>query len=269
MAFVFYWLSKLAWLVIVMDSLLVLLIIICWLLLMLGAIRAAKRMLGLLALLTTVIALFPVGEWVLYPLESRFATNPALPAKIDGVIMLSGGGSQRLSAQWQQPELSDAADRYLAFMAFARRYPEAKLVFTGGSASMLWQEFKGADLARTVLENQGIDPNRVLFEGESRNTYENVIFSKRLVEPQAGEHWVLITSAWHMPRSVGIFCKAGWPVIPYPVDHSSNPDYLFRVDLGFAAHLRNLNAGVKEWVGLVAYYLTGKTAEFLPGGCVG
>lgn len=263
---IFYWTAKLFWLLASPDSLLVLLIVVCWLLLRLGVHGLAKRLLGLVALLMALIALFPVGEWMLYPLESRFAANPTLP-RVDGIIMLGGAGDQRRSLQWQQIELNQGAERYITFVSLAETHPQARLVFTGGAGAMQQQAFKEAALAKTFMENQGIGAERIVFEDESRNTYENVIFSQQLVNPLPGENWVLITTAWHMPRSVGIFCHAGWPVIPYPVDHYSLPESLFRIEPGFAEHLQNLKLGAKEWLGLIAYYVTGKTSAFLPDGC--
>ena len=118
-----------------------------------------------------------------------------------------------------------------------------------------------------AAEVMSIHVSRVVFEREARNTHENAILSKALVKPGRGEKWIVITSAAHMPRSVGIFCKAGWPVIPYPVDHRTSPDYSIRLDLGIASHLEFVNAGLREWIGLVAYYVTGKTSELFPAGC--
>ncbi len=145
------------------------------------------------------------------------------------------------------------------FMALAKRYPEAKLIFTGGASSMIHQEYKAADVARRLFSEQGIDLSRIIFERESRNTWENAVLSKKLVQPAEDEKWVLITTGWHMPRSMGIFCKAEWSVIPYPVDFQTKPGYLLRIDWGFAGHLKDLVAGVKEWVGIVAYRMMGKT----------
>jgi len=132
---------------------------------------------------------------------------------------------------------------------------------------MVYQEYKGADVAKMVLEQQGMNISHVIFETESRNTYENAVLSKVLAKPVSGENWILITSAFHMPRSIGIFCRAGWPMIPYPVDHYSWPGHLFRVDLGLAGHLGNLAMGIREWLGLVAYYATGKTTALIPPRC--
>ena len=142
------------------DSLLVFLIILCWVALACGKYLFATRVLGFICCVTFIVALFPVGEWVLYPLEKRFAANPALPEKVDGIIMLGGGGDQRMASQWGMPEVNAAGDRYIAFFDLARRYPDVKLVFTGGGGSMVWGKFSEADMARALLENQGFDSSR-------------------------------------------------------------------------------------------------------------
>ena len=264
---IFFFLSKLVWMVTAPDSLLLILLLIAWTLLWRGKNRSAKRVLGFVVGILMVVALFPVGEWILYPLEIRFPKNPVLPQKVDGVIVLSGTENAILSTKWNQVELGDATERLLTFQTLARRYPEAKLVFTGGSGSMVYQGYKGADVAKMLFEQQGMNISHVTFESESKNTYENVVFSKLLAKPVSGENWILITSAFHMPRSVGIFCQAGWPMIPYPVDHYTWPGNLFRVDLGLASHLSILSMGIKEWLGLVIYYSTGKTATLFPLSC--
>jgi uncharacterized SAM-binding protein YcdF (DUF218 family) len=265
----FFWISKLTWLVIAPDSLLLILLLLAWVLLWRGSVHMAKWFLGFVAVAVLLAALFPVGEWLLYPLEKRFPANPALPIKIDGIIVLGGAEDAERSSAWNQAEVGEAAERFLAAIALARQYPAAKLVFTGGSPSMLSQEPKGADVAMTLFKQQGLDSARITFERNSRNTFENAVLSKAMVKPQAAENWVLVTSAFHMPRSVGIFCKAEWPVIPYPVDHQTRPDALFRVELGLAAHLGYLTVGAREWVGLIAYYATGKTTDLLPHACAG
>lgn len=263
----FFWLSKLTWLVIAPDSLLLLLALFTWAIWRSGSLRVAQTSLNLLVISLLLLALFPVGEWLLHPLENRFPANPQLPQKIDGIMVLGGPESETRSAAWKQVELGDGAERFLAGMALARRYPEAKLVFTGGTGSMLYQQHKGADVAQKLFEEQGLNLSRILFERNSRNTYENALFSKAQVKPRPGEIWVLVTTASHMPRSVGIFCKADWPMIPYPVDHHTWRGNLFRVDYGLTGHLNDLGLAVNEWVGLVAYRVTGKTTALLPSAC--
>lgn len=264
MGSLFFWASKLVWAVLSPATLVLLMLAVAWVLLWRGASRWARRLLGLVVLVLAGVGVFPVGEWVLFPLERRFPSNPVLPAQVQGIIVLGGGEDAARSAIWNQVEMGDCAERVLAFLSLARRYPEARLVFAGGSGSLTDQGHKGADVMRRLCGEQGLDLARMTFERLSRNTYENVLYSRALVQPRPGENWVLVTSAWHMPRSVGVFRKVGWLVIPYPVDHWTSPGHLLRMDLDLASHLRDLNVGTKEWMGLLAYAITGKTTAFLP-----
>ena len=224
-------------------------------------------MLGTAAVLMTLVAFLPLGKWLVTPLETHFPANPTLPETIDGIILLGGAIDPVNSYIWDQPELGSAADRYTSFIALAHTYPEARLVFTGGSGTIIDQEFREADVALYFLESMGIERKRIEFERDSRNTFENAVNSKALINPTADEQWVLITSAAHMPRSVGIFCKQGWPVIPYPVDHESSPGRQMRIEFVFAGNLGSFNNRVKEWLGLLVYYFTGRTDQILPKGC--
>jgi len=261
----FFWTSKLVWMLISPDSLIMLLALAAWLSLLPGWHKLSRRLLGACTLLLVSIAFLPVGEWVMMPLETRFAANPALPETIDGIIVLSGAVDAQTSNAWGQPEVAESADRLIAFASLARHYPEARLVFTGGSGSLIQQQLKEADIARDLFTQLGLGSRDIVFESDSRNTYENAINSKSLVEPQPGERWVLITSAFHMPRSVGIFCQQDWQVIAYPVDHRSTKGNLLRVELSLYGHLTGLIIAIREWVGLSAYFVTGKTSQWFPG----
>ena len=144
-------------------------------------------------------------------------------------------------------------------------YPEARALFTGGSGTLFNQQYKEADIIDEFFAGLGYSGEKLLFENESRNTYENALFGKKLIQPKFGENWILITSAFHMPRSMGSFCRQGWPLIPYPVDHGSQKGNLLRVDFDFRGNLSGLSTAIHEWVGLLAYYLTDKTSRLFPG----
>ena len=263
----FFWLSKIIWYAISPDTVLVLLVLASWILLVRRAIVWARRLLVITTIAMLVLACFPIGEWVLYPLESRFPANPRLPGGIDGIIVLGGAEDAARSFLWDQVEVNDAAERFLASITLLKRYPNAKIVFTSGSGNLIDQRQKGADVARRLYLEQGIDATRIVFESNARNTAENALLSKALVSPAQGETWVVITSAFHMPRSVGIFCKVGWPVVGFPVDHRTLRGELLRIDPGVMGNLTNLLTGVREWVGLLAYYTFGKTSSLFPTGC--
>src|SRR5581483_10695020 len=233
------------------------------------ALWLGRRRIGLwlVALVTAAglaVTLLPVGSWLLLPLENRFAPPARLPEHIDGIVVLGGSINPVLSAARHQPVLTDSAERLVAFVALARLHPEAKLVFTGGSASVMDTVDREADVARTVFAGLGLDTRAIVFERDSRNTYENAVFSKREVEPKPGETWVLITSAYHMPRSVGCFHAQGWRVIPYPVDYGTmpagNPP-----SFSFLGGLDDVQWALREWIGLAFYYMAGRTDRLFPG----
>ena len=263
---IFFWASKLIWTVIAPDSLVLVLLTLTCILFVVGYHRLARNMLLSLVLGLWLIALFPVSNWLLLPLETRFPTNPPLPSSLDGIIMLGGAENTEAFESWQQVELKAYGERALTFMQMARRYPNARLLFTGGSGSLAAQNYQEADVAKLLFQQQGIDVSKVMFERHSRNTYENALLGKRLVKPK-GENWLLITSASHMPRAVGVFCRVGWPVIPYPVDHWTTQHSVMSVNLSFASELEKLTAAAREWTGLMAYFMTGKTGELVPGLC--
>ncbi|HEY0833780.1 MAG TPA: YdcF family protein [Azospirillum sp.] len=225
--------------------------------------RLGRRAVALAAAGFLVFAVLPVGDWLALPLENRFP-KPAPPDRVDGIIVLGGAVNPPLSASRGEPSVNGAAERILAFAELGRRYPEARLVFTGGSGALWGGTHREAEAMRAALEQAGLDTGRVLFETESRNTWENARFSRPIAEPRAGETWLLVTSAWHMPRAVGVFRRVGWPVLPYPVDHRTRGDgrpYLI-FDLGDG--LDSAARVLKEWIGLAAYRLMDRTDAPFP-----
>jgi uncharacterized SAM-binding protein YcdF (DUF218 family) len=261
-----YFLGKAFWLVAQPGNLLVLIIALGALLLFTRWRGFGRLLVALAALLGIAIAVLPVGDWLLRPLEDRFPPLSQLPPKVDGIIMLGGGVSTEITFTRKQPTLNDHAERFLAFADLARRYPDARLVFSGGGPELESGNFREADASRLAMQWMGMDVSHVTFERESRNTYENVANSKALVHPAAGETWILITSAYHMPRAVGLFRAQGWPVVPDPVDYQTDaseqaPDF----GMDFPANLDKLSLGLKEWIGLAANRWLGRSDAVFPG----
>lgn len=265
MDLIFFYASKILWLIFSPDIILVLLLITALMLLSFKAYKKAKSILSITIILILIITFIPLGDWLLYPLETRFPTRQTLSEPIDGIIVLAGSEKIHPSILWHQVELNDSAERYFAFIHLIKQYPTAKHLFTGGTGSLRLQKYKSTQVARQLFTQQGIDTRHIMFESESKNTYENAVFSFNMVKPQPKERWVLITSASHMARSVGVFNKTGWQVIPYPVDHNVHKKTLCRFTINFAGNLNWLKHALREWVGLGAYYLTGKTDQLFPG----
>jgi uncharacterized SAM-binding protein YcdF (DUF218 family) len=215
--------------------------------------------------LLAVCGFSPLGNWLIYSLEQRFPPWDATQGAPDGIVVLGGAIDSDLSAAHGVAVVRSAADRVIAAAALAHRYPNARILFTGGSGNLIKDNAREADYAGAVFESLGISKSRLIMERQSRNTQENAEFSRAMAAPKSGERWLLLTSAFHMPRSVGLFRKAGFAVEPYPVDWRVGG----RADLlSFRFALDGLSAvdtGMREWIGLVAYRVTGKTGELFPG----
>ncbi|WP_271272891.1 YdcF family protein [Aliamphritea hakodatensis] len=256
----FFNLSKIFWALANPGNFIVLLLVVSMLF-------SWKKITFLTVLSLIVLTVYPVGNLLLQPLENRFSQPGKIPDNIAGVIVLGGGENAELSSIWGQPQFSEGADRVMTLPGMLKRFPDKPIIFTGGSSSVLKPEYRGADTVKAWLEEFSLSEN-IIYERQSRNTYENALYSGQVL-PQAssidqGDGWLLVTSAFHMPRSVGIYRQQGWKVIPYPVDYYSQPFEFDSVRFDLADNLGNLGTAVREWIGLLAYYATGKTEEWFP-----
>ena len=164
--------------------------------------------------------------------------------------------------------MNEAGDRFLTGIALARRYPEAQLVFTGGRGAVLSSGPAGATIAEQIFRQAGIPEHRLTLEAASRNTAENASRTRQVVDGGGQGPWVLVTSAFHMPRAVATFCAAGWQnVVPWPTDYRTGSLWA-EIGWSLASHLETLNTGIKEWVGLLAYRLLGHTERLMDRRCV-
>ncbi|HZR35816.1 MAG TPA: YdcF family protein [Nevskia sp.] len=202
----------------------------------------------------------PLLHWAAAPLERRFPA-PA-PDKVDGIIVLGGALDLPNTVDLRQPALDGAAERMTQAVALSRRYPQAKLLFSGGSGLVRSHSFNESQVARALFESLGVDPAHTLYEDRSRNTWENALYSKKLADPQPGQTWLLVTSAWHMPRAVGCFRRVGWTVLPYPVDYLGNNAEWLQFDA--STQLDLLTVVLHEWLGLLAYRALGHTDALFP-----
>ena len=227
---------------------------------------AGRKLMIASVVLLAISGFSPLGYLLLYPLEQRFPPWDATRGAPDGVIVLGGSVDADISAAHGTAVISSAADRVIASAALAHRYPNTRILFTGGSASLLSNDAREADYAASLFESLGISRERLIMERRSRNTQENAEFSRAMAAPKAGERWLLVTSAYHMPRSVGLFRKAGFSVEAHPVDWrvGGRGDVLQFTALSLDG-LDRVNVGIREWMGLVAYWATGKIDRLLPG----
>jgi uncharacterized SAM-binding protein YcdF (DUF218 family) len=236
----------------------------------LGLFFSKRRRLGgrLLACCVAALLIFgfsPVGALMLLPLETRFSPWDPEAGDPAGIIVLGGGVDPELTTARGTPAIGSAGARIVVAAELAYRYPKARLVYLGGNPSLLSANFSEADVAAGILRNLGVREDRVQLERTSRNTDENVRSLVKLVNPRPCERWLLVTSASHIPRSIGLFRKAGFNVEPYPVDWGTrgwSDSYEFQT--GLIGGLVLTDRAAHEWLGLIAYRLTGKTDELFP-----
>jgi uncharacterized SAM-binding protein YcdF (DUF218 family) len=215
------------------------------------------RVFAVAALLLLVLASF-LAVPLARDLEDRYP-RPPWPAHVDGILMLGSGFDTALFRARGAPAANEGIWRVEAGFAAARRYPQARLVFTGGSGALGGAPFSEAETARLVLAEMGQDPKQLTLESRSRNTYENILFSKEIVKPKPGEVWLLVTAAMHMPRAMAIARKLDWPMTPWPSDYLTAPSGGGN-PLNVTGNLGYIDYVVHEWVGLLAYRLSGKSA---------
>ena len=226
-----------------------------------GIVFVTASILGL-----AVIAFSPLSLLAALTLEERFPVPDPAPERVDGIIVLGGSVNTIVSGYRGRTALTQSSERIADIAGLARSYPEAKIVFTGGSSAFFDRSTSEAGVARRYFEDFGIDPDRLVMEDKAKNTWQNAVLSKDLVQPKPGETWLLVTSAFHMPRSIGVFRKAGWPgIVAWPVDFRvGGPPDAMRFRSNAPLSLQLMDVITKEWIGLTAYYLTGRTSAFYP-----
>lgn len=225
--------------------------------------RAGRWMSGTALVLLAFCGLTPLGNAIILPLEQRFPRWDGVAP--DGIVILGGAVDEIISSTRGETSLNEAAERMTAAVDLARRFPNARLIFTGGNARPIFGRGTEAEFAQQLFEKLGVPRDRITVEDRSRNTVENAEFTKALVTPKPGERWLLVTSAYHMPRAVGVFRQNGFPVEAYPVDwRTRGPEDLWRPFDRSSDGLRRVDVGVREWTGLLVYWLTGRSSELFP-----
>jgi uncharacterized SAM-binding protein YcdF (DUF218 family) len=259
---VFFYLSKILWFLAAPSSIAVVLTLVGTALLFTRHARLGRTVTAAGAIALVAVAFSPFGKLVMRTLEDRFPiaddTRP-----IAGIIVLGGAAGITRG----QVAFNDAASRMTAAVGLALKHPQARIVFSGGDAGFFDRGPQTeAEAGVALFREVGIAAGRMVIEERSRNTRENALFTRELIAPRPGERWIVVTSAFHMPRAIACFRAVGLDVEAYPVD--------FRTEGRAAQDLRPFgrlsegmrltDLGVKEWIGLVTYRLAGYTDELLP-----
>jgi uncharacterized SAM-binding protein YcdF (DUF218 family) len=213
-------------------------------------------------------ALSPLPNLLTLPLEQRFPRADLTAGPVAGFIILGGAEDAEVAQGRHVHALDEAGERISEAVELARRLPKAQVVFTGGSGALFPGVQSGAEAVRDMLTGMGVAPDRIVLEDRSRDTFENAVFTKAILHPKVGDRWLLITSAWHMPRSIGVFRKAGFAVEAWPVDYRTTGWGSAQSGFRSAADgLKRLETVSKEYAGLLAYWLQGRSSRLFPAPC--
>ncbi len=199
-------------------------------------------------------------------LEERFPLPAASTINPDVIVVL--GGWQGAPSTYRGeviPPISGSGDRLITGLILARQYPSALVTFPGG-LKRRGASYGEDDISSAVINGLGLDPSRFVIEGASRNTAENAAFLKDLLSQRGvGEDGqiLLITSAWHMPRAMGSFRAAGLDPIAFPTDFRTNTNGIDMSNL-FMKGINITNIALHEYIGLLGYWVTGRTDHLLP-----
>jgi uncharacterized SAM-binding protein YcdF (DUF218 family) len=264
---VFFFASKIFWMIASPINLLLLAALV-GVLLCFGRHARFGRGLALTAILILVAAAtLPVGVVLIAPLEDRFPLPPPDLPPPEGIIVLGGAINYPVSAARGETVFDESGERLTEAVILAKRYPQARIVYTSGSSSFTGATSTEALQARKLMSQLGIALERVTIEDKSRNTDENARFTAAIVHPQPSQHWIVVTSAFHMPRAMGVFEKAGFQPIAYPVAFRTVGRWRDDLRLTFepARNLRIFEIALHEWIGLAAYWVSGRSNHLFPG----
>lgn len=255
----------LAWWALQPSSLMVLALALAYLLGLAGRARALRRLLGLVLLLLAALMVLPLTEWLAAPLEARYPPRDTLPGAVDGIVVLGGSVEGAATRARDQLQLRAAGERMVAGAALAQRYPDATLVLTGIDEETLAGELVGEPGPNTFLFGEAFADRDVRIVS-SRSTYEDALAARRAVARGSDETWLLVTSAWHMPRARATFATLGWTLTPYPVDYLSFGREPFDGGLpAMGERLARFDGVVREWGALLVYRALGRIdGTFLP-----
>ncbi len=241
---------------------LAILVIAAGLLLAAGLIRTGRIIAVAAACFVVLVGVLPTYFLLLSPLENRFPRT-GWPVHVDGILVLGGGTEDGIIASRAVPPTNSSEPRLVAAFELARRYPNARVIFSGGSAQLSARTESEASDATYIFSQLGLDPSRVALENLSRNTSENISFSKLLAKPKPAEIWMLVTSAYHMPRAMEAAEAVKWRVIPWPSDYLTGKDARWNL-FQIAGNFSKMNFALHEWSGLVVYRLTGRAGRIGP-----
>ncbi len=260
----FFYLSKIFWWLFDPGNILFLLLFLGVFSLLVGWRKSGKLFCTLAFLFYFVVGMLPIAEYALNTLENRFPQVTELPQDVDGIVVLGGAINVLMSDERNELSVNDNVERVLSLVHLTKAYPDVPIIYSGGPGLIGRPDLNESDMIEPLLKELVAPGNKLHFEKRSRNTHENAVFTKEMIDQIGDGKWLLVTSATHMPRSVGAYRLQGIDVIPFPVAYLTSQNFSFSLSLLPRSGLGSFRSALHEWLGLSVYYFTGKTTEFFP-----
>jgi uncharacterized SAM-binding protein YcdF (DUF218 family) len=229
--------------------------------------RFGRRLALAAILILLAVATLPLRVVLLAPLEDRFPQPSPDMKPPYGIVVLGGAIDDVTSAARGQTVFDEGGERITEAVILAKRFPQARIAYTSGTNSVIGGSSSEALRARDLMAQMGVAPDRVTIEDKARNTDENAHFTAAIVHPEPWQRWVVVTSAFHMPRAMGVFEKTGFHPIAYPVSfHTLGQGFGdFYPIFDPERNLRLFHLALHEWIGLAVYWATGRIDRLFPG----
>lgn len=200
----------------------------------------------------------PLSNFLLNKLEDFIKPSKYPIQQLKGVIVLGGIFESGLkSKERNDVSLNMGAERLTKALEIYNKNPKLLILFSGFSNELKPQGWSESDMAKKFFLEQGVRSENLIFENKSRNTFENIIYSKDIIKNNMGT-WGLITSAYHIPRSYFTFKKQGLVLEPISVDYRTGTSSIFWINFDIREGLVNWRLLFKEIFGVSYYKITGK-----------
>jgi uncharacterized SAM-binding protein YcdF (DUF218 family) len=224
--------------------------------------RRSGTAIAAVALVALVLgASSPLGNMLLIPLEQRFPDQGFPNQHLDGIIILGGSYDTVTHGYLSTIYLEEDTEPMAIMPDLARRYPEARIIFSGGTDASTSGPSE-AQIVKQYFVSFGIAPDRIAVEQRSETTEENARFTADLIHPAATTRFLLVTSSYHMPRAMGAFRRAGFNVIAFPVGSRTHGwSEFWHLAPTATDNMRRLDIALHEWLGLLDYRLSGYSNE--------
>ena len=254
-----FYLSKILWLVLNPFNIFILFTIVTIFLYLISFKKTSITIFFINSLYLFIISVLPIGNYLIYKIEKDYHSQSSIPDRLDGILILGGATNPSMYKEFNEISVNGSAERLIESVSLIKKFNKSKVVFSGGSAIINRPDLGHSQVAKSFYKKMGLDESRIIFEDNSRNTYENILFSKNIAKPKKNENWLLITSASHMKRATLIGYKHNWEFIPYAVDFKTKKIFKFAPSFNLLSNINSLQYGSHEWIGLISYYLMNRT----------